>query len=366
MLVSRPPEGSGEKNEKGDVAVTDFDAGSVRRGLGIITVVVAAVALAGCETASSLFGSNDPAPAPVAQSAPEPAARAVPVLSMTPIIGAPDQVGKQLIGQIESAAGQHRFAVISDKDAKGDYTVRGYMVAARDRAGTKVSYIWDIADSSGKRVHRVTGEEVVAAPPNARDPWSAVGPSVVQTIAGKTAAQLGSWLPSQPLAGPAVASAAPVPASGAGAAGVDPSAGAPGQGAARPAVSNTTTAAVPRDDVVAVVPVITGAPGDGNAALTEALQRELSRQGLSLVDRPGASYRVEGKVAVGAAKDGKQPVQIDWRVRDPQGKSLGTVSQKNEIPPGQLDGQWGKTADAAAAAAAQGIVKLLPQARQTN
>jgi hypothetical protein len=69
---------------------------------------------------------------------------------------------------------------------------------------------------------------------------------------------------------------------------------------------------------------------------------------------------------VGAAKEGKQAIQIDWRVKDPQGKALGTVSQKNEIPEGSLDGSWGKTADAAAAAAAQGIVKLLPQQRASN
>ncbi len=72
------------------------------------------------------------------------------------------------------------------------------------------------------------------------------------------------------------------------------------------------------------------------------------------------SYKVEGKVAMGQGKDGKQPIQIDWNVIDPTGKKLGTVSQKNEVPQGSLDGAWGKTADAAAAAAAQGIIKLLP------
>ena len=49
-------------------------------------------------------------------------------------------------------------------------------------------------------------------------------------------------------------------------------------------------------------------------------------------------------------------------MRDPQGKKLGTVSQKNEIAEGSLDGPWGKIADQAAGAAVQGIVKLLPQA----
>jgi hypothetical protein len=122
---------------------------------------------------------------------------------------------------------------------------------------------------------------------------------------------------------------------------------------------------------MASTPVVGGAPGDGNSALASALQRELSRHGVAITGRNDVTtYKVEGKVSMGAVKDGKdgkvQPIQIDWRVRDPQGKSLGTVSQKNEIPPGSLDGTWGKTADAAAAAAAQGIVKLLPQPKSTN
>ncbi len=116
-----------------------------------------------------------------------------------------------------------------------------------------------------------------------------------------------------------------------------------------------------------MVPSVTGAPGDGSVALTSAIQRELARSGIALADKASAqTYRVEGKVIVGEGKEGKQPIQIDWNVKDPQGKKLGTVSQKNEIPQGSLDGAWGKTADAAAAAAAQGILKLLPAATKTN
>ena len=111
----------------------------------------------------------------------------------------------------------------------------------------------------------------------------------------------------------------------------------------------------------AVVPAVSGAPGDGSTALTTALQAELSKNGVALSDQASASaYKVEGYVKVGLAKEGKQPIQIDWQVKDPAGKKLGTVSQKNEIPEGSLDGAWGRTADAAAAAAAQGILKLLP------
>ena len=117
--------------------------------------------------------------------------------------------------------------------------------------------------------------------------------------------------------------------------------------------------------VKALVPTVTGAPGDGSSTLRAALQRELTRSGVALTEAQSPdTYIVEGKVAMGAGKDGKQPITIDWSVTDPSGKKLGTVSQKNEVPQGSLDGSWGKTADAAAAAAAQGIVKLLPQPTQ--
>jgi hypothetical protein len=77
---------------------------------------------------------------------------------------------------------------------------------------------------------------------------------------------------------------------------------------------------------------------------------------------PGvAAYRVEGRVKLGAANAGQQPIKIDWVVKDPKGASLGTVTQENQIPAGSLNGKWGATAQAAATAATQGILKLLPK-----
>lgn len=368
----------------GDVTVTDFDAAkprhfnprlnTARRRAGRLCAVavlsVAGLGLAGCETATNILGgSGAPEPA-VAQTAPAPKPQYR--VALAPIIGAPDGVAKQLAQQMTQAGERQRISLLNDRDAKGDYTLRGYIVAARDKAGTKVSYIWDLADTAGKRVNRITGEEVVAAAPNAKDPWAAVTPAALQNITDRTIGTLATWLPTQqaPAAATPVAAATPPPAAGAGAGTVPPpGAGPVAQAPGRPqAVSNQTTAAIPpssSDQILATVPVVTGAPGDGNGALASAIQRELSRQGIGIGDKPGA-YRVEGQVILGQPKDGRQPIQIDWRVKDAQGKSLGTVSQKNEIPPGSLDGSWGQTADAAAAAAAQGIVKLLPQPRSTN
>jgi hypothetical protein len=356
--------------------VTYFDAASARRSIkqyaAAAAIIFSGAGLAGCETGSSIFGGSVASgETPVlAQTA----VTAAPVakIALAPVIGAPDPVSKQLVSQLTGAMEKQRVSIAPDRDAKADYMLRGYIVAARDKSNTKVSYIWDVTDPTGKRVNRVTGEEVVAST-NPKDPWASVSAAVTQNIADKTASQLGTWLPSQK--GAAVASGGSSSSSTPAAVGGPTASPVATQSAGdsdsekpqRAAVSSTSTASIARSgDVAAVVPSVTGAPGDGNAALAAALQGELSRQGVAVTELAASAYRVEGKVIIGAAKEGKQAIQIDWRVKDPQGKALGTVSQKNEIPEGSLDGTWGKTADAAAAAAAQGIVKLLPQQRASN
>jgi len=366
--------------------VTTIDAAAAWRVRKSVTSAVFAafvgLGLGGCETAGSIFPTfSSDSSAPV-EGATQIAPAQIPKIAIAPIIGAPDTVAKQLQTQLTTAIETQKVSVARPPNDKGELTLRGYIVSAREKTKTKVSYIWDVTDQTGKRVHRITGEEIVAGA-QGKDPWASVSPQIVDTIANKTTASLTTWLPTQTQ--PAIAAttppaqanaamsagAAPAPASSPPAAITAPSAPAatPPPAAAAP---GPTTGSINRestgasDGMNAMVPSVTGAPGDGSIALTSALQRELSRSGVNLADKASAqTYRVEGKVVVGEGKDGKQPIQIDWNVKDPQGKKLGTVSQKNEIPQGSLDGAWGKTADAAAAAAAQGILKLLP-ATKTN
>ena len=330
------------------------------RSVAPAVIAIIALGLAGCESSgSSLFSSLSSTPEAASPTPAKPAQQATLArVALAPVIGAPDAVSRQIGEQIVQSAERQRITLINDRDAKGDYTLRGYIVASKDRSQTKVSYIWDLTDPTGKRVHRVTGEEMAPAG-TAKDPWSAVTGAVTQIIADKTATQLATWIAAhRPAGAPPVAGSVSPPDSPQPVAAAAPAASpAPEQAAAR-----TTTASLPSSgDVAAIVPTVAGAPGDGNTALSSALQRELSRQGVTMANRPGASYRIEGKVVLAAGQGGKQTIQIDWLVRDPQGRSLGTVSQKNEIPEGSLDGTWGNTADAAAGAAAQGILKLLPQ-----
>jgi hypothetical protein len=224
----------------------------------------------------------------------------------------------------------------------------------KEKHGTKVSYVLDVTEASGKRVNRFAGEEIVAAS-TSQDTWAAITPAVAEAIASKATGAFVAWLPNAKSSGPVATDG---PGAGAKTATTRP----PKKGAVVASSSTQTTGSITKTGgLTAVVPSVTGAPGDGATSLTAAIQRELQAKGINLADQPTkTSYRVEGAVLLGEARGGKQPIQIEWVVRSPSGKKLGTVSQKNDIPEGSLDGAWGSVADQAAGAAVKGILKLLP------
>ncbi len=319
---------------------------------------IAAIGQGGCESASNLLGGNSPsAQTSLAIPTTTPVTPQTAKLQIAPVIGSPDNVARDLQSQLASAIGHEGLSVVTASNANSEYVVRGYIVAAKEKSKAKISYIWDVTDQGGKRVHRVTGEEIVAGA--GKDPWSAVTPPVVEKISSKTSKEIASWIASG--ANTPVASNIKTQSTNVASASPPPRPAASYASASNGPVAPTTGSITPSGPVTAIVPMVVGAPGDGSNTLTSAIQRELSKNGMRLSSAPDAqAYKVQGKVAVGTSKDGKQPIQIDWNVIDPSGKKLGTVSQKNEVPAGSLDGAWGTTADAAAAAAAQGIIKLLP------
>ena len=313
--------------------------------MGIAASALASVWLAGCgggatmgglwDSAGSLFGSS-------------------PTLAVAPIVGAPEKVSTELT-QAMIAAGEDRNLTIvpGTTSSDGGYTLRGYLVAAPDRRGSKISYIWDVNDAQGARVTRVTGEETVSR--RGGNAWSGVDSTVIRAIATKSTSQLAAELPGgrSGSSSPSVASTPASPSTGTTAAATSAATSA--------AASRSTTQTAPKPSGVLVQPV-SGAPGDGRRSLTTAIKKQLNRKGVKLVSGGATNvYTVRGIVKLSNAGSGKETIQIDWQVLDPRGKRLGTVSQQNTIPKGSLNGPWGAIADAAAGAAADKIVKLIPK-----
>ena len=237
---------------------------------------------------------------------------------MAPIIGAPDAIAKQIqqeFTQRGREAARHR----ATQPRTSAPTTRCAATSSppRKRSATKVSYIWDVTDPSGKRVNRITGEEVVPPTPR-KDPWAAMTPPVAQSIAGKAANSFVAWLPSQTQQGGACSNVAFQPS----VRGAQPAAACASDRrpssdrrlrSRRHSPTRRRAASASDGPVTAIVPCVTGAPGDGSDVADGRHPARADAQGRAVADADRrTAYRVEGKVTVGEAKDGKQPIQIDW------------------------------------------------------
>ena len=226
-------------------------------------------------------------------------------IAFAPVFGPPVKVAQKLSGALESEAQVRSIKVLKGKSVKPEYTVRGYLSASPTKNGTKLSYIWDVTNPAGKRAHRIKGEEiVVSANQNPKDPWATVDQVAIQTIASKTATKLANWLPS-----------------------------------GNPSSSNLLRQASLKSEqekysgpVIASIPRIKGAPGDGGKSLAKALKQQLKVRNIKLASAGDSkTFKVIGLVNLTAPVQGKQNIKIQWVVRDPNNKKLGTVSQKTQF-----------------------------------
>lgn len=289
-------------------------------------------------------------------------------IAFAPVIGAPSKISSNLNKMLKEVAEQKSIPVVSTSQA--DYTIRGYLVAQSNPKGTKLSYIWDVSDKAGKRAKRFQGDDLIEGKKGG-NPWSAVDDEVMKRLADKTVDELQAWLPKDTPA-PATASNDPGKKRISETSQASASQNSHRNTSAKPAAAksrrpvthtNTVLASAQPTRVVAVVPPVTGAPGDGQSSLTDAMKRHLTRAGISLATPgEGSAYVVRGSVEMGTAKNGQQSITIRWLVVGPNGQAMEkTVVQRNNVPEGSLDGSWGQVADLAAGEAAKSVAKLLGQ-----
>ncbi len=101
---------------------------------------------------------------------------------------------------------------------------------------------------------------------------------------------------------------------------------------------------------------VTGAPGDGNAALTRQMRARLALLGPVVLTTPtGADFVVQGDVKIVPIEKHQERVEIQWSVRTGGGDERGKVVQLNEIPAGTLDHAWGDIAVVVATEASNGV-----------
>jgi hypothetical protein len=325
--------------------------------------------LAGCSGDNATFDLGLTSAEPSDQAAEAAELQKTKPIAFAPVIGAPSKISLKLNKMLKEVAEQKAIPVVSTKQA--EYTIRGYLVAQSSPKGTKLSYIWDISDKAGKRAKRFQGDDLIEGKKGG-DPWSAVDDEVMNKLAGKTVDDLLTWLPKDTQVPATANNDQSSRQSDTNTKQASASQRSPRNTSAEPSASrsrrsvtqtNSVLASSQAEKVVAVVPPVTGAPGDGVMSLTDAMKRHLKRAGIALATPgEGSAYVVRGSVEMGTAKNGQQPITIRWLVVGPNGQAMEkTVVQRNNVPEGSLDGSWGQVADLAAGEAAKSVAKLLGQ-----
>src|SRR4029078_6850720 len=97
------------------------------------------------------------------------------------------------------------------------------------------------------------GEQAVAVAPTS-DPWSGVDSAALRSIAGKSTSQIAAGMPKRGVLSGGSSTSSPAPSA-----------------ASTPAANTAPAAPVAKGPVMAQVPYVTGAPGDGRSSLTAAI-----------------------------------------------------------------------------------------------
>ena len=113
-------------------------------------------------------------------------------MSFLPVQGAPQGKVTQLSKSLKQSAASYGLTVLPANQSGATYQVKGYFSALNDGSGTLLIYIWDVVDKSGKRIHRINGQERTST--SKADPWQAITEDELERVADATAARLKSWV----------------------------------------------------------------------------------------------------------------------------------------------------------------------------
>ncbi|MGE0008080.1 MAG: hypothetical protein AB7S92_21165 [Parvibaculaceae bacterium] len=339
------------------------------------------------------------------EGTPGPSGKTVPPIALIEVSGLPGSKLPQLKDALAVAAGKRDMAIVDSKLDSTTLTLTGSFHIAPDPAGAKLAYNWTLSDPAGTVLHTISAEELAPGSPSG-DPWLKVTPAVLQRVAAYTAESLSSRLSQLgyateiggipppldtyaragpdadkdidyetlygPLKAPAAVAGVHPPLEGKAVA----QAGQAGDKAlaavkAEPAEDKVVAAAAEpaktggrkQINAVAVLPV-SGAPGTGNADLTRAMRQTLADAGWPVVQSPRENaLTILGHVKLGPKRAKDQNVALAWTVKTPDGRTLGTVRQANDVPVGSLEAGFGENALFAAQAAAGGIYDLVKKYR---
>ncbi len=116
--------------------------------------------------------------------------------------GLPDELASQLLARFQEASIANQLT-LARTGTVPEYTVKGVVRAGAARDGTAVVVVWEVINTDGKRVKRITDDLVIqrpnAATPASYDPWAVVDEAALEEIADEAALELAAWVSDQTL-----------------------------------------------------------------------------------------------------------------------------------------------------------------------
>jgi hypothetical protein len=223
----------------------------------------------------------------------------------------PDAANQELATQIATALQASEVPAMVRTPEKTDWR----LITRAERDGNFVTPLFSVQDPQGKEEGSAQGEKV---PLRA---WADAKPTLLTQVAAEAAPRIGAVLTSIRVT----------------------------HDKADPGSLYNRAAKV-------LVAEVTGAPGDGDLALTEQMRARLALLGPVVLTTPaGADFVVQGEVKIVPIPKGQERVEIQWIIKTASGSERGRVVQLNEIPAGTLSRYWGDVAVVVATEASNGV-----------
>jgi hypothetical protein len=160
-----------------------------------VTVLAAALGLSACNAVPMPKMGEGPPHVGVKSAirlGPAPIKGAEAKFAFAELTGAPATHTMAFSRAISKEATLRKLSVVPAGDPSATYFVKGYLSAIGGAGGTLLVYVWDVTDTSGQRLHRVSGQEPAGG--SSTDPWSGISDDAVANAASRTVDDLVAWV----------------------------------------------------------------------------------------------------------------------------------------------------------------------------
>ena len=249
------------------------------------------------------------------------------------VTGAPDPFDAKIANAVADELVRLGYQATSEAEDGAVVILNGKANASRTPKGALFRINWSITDGRGGALGKFTSE--ITAPYDAQDPWDAFDADTLAKFAKAIARDTEGALKKADSKG-AQASAAPR--------------------------SSGSDIALLGGNARVFIKGVTGAPGDGNVALANALAQFFAQFDVDLLPaRASDAYVIEAKVKVSSTPSGQDRVEILWLLETDHGKEIARIAQDNTVAKGSLNPSWGPVAIYAAEGAADGLLSVISQ-----